>query len=90
VNGLDVAALRAELRLSRSMLARFVGVSDATVVRWERKGAQPRGLVLLLLGTLARATAAAGAATTRRIVKDGVGALGPAWLRLFNAAAPGG
>jgi transcriptional regulator with XRE-family HTH domain len=43
--------LRTQLGLSRSELARFLGVSEATVVRWEadQTVSEPRGLQAVLL-----------------------------------------
>jgi transcriptional regulator with XRE-family HTH domain len=87
VNGSRVAELRGDLRLSRSALARFLGVSDATVIRWEKDGGKPRGIVLLVLQAVERCATAQGFDATRRIVLDGQGSRGPALARLFEGAA---
>jgi DNA-binding transcriptional regulator YiaG len=49
--GTKIKEMRKNLRLSRAELARFLGVSDATVVRWEANDAisEPRGLQMVLL-----------------------------------------
>lgn len=51
---MHVRALREHLHLSRAELARFLGVSEATVVRWEsdRAASEPRGLQAVLLRAL--------------------------------------
>ncbi len=51
MRGPKIKEMRKNLRLSRSELARFLGVSDATVVRWEADDAisEPRGLQMVLL-----------------------------------------
>jgi DNA-binding transcriptional regulator YiaG len=43
--GVDVRALRKMLGLSRSEFGRFLGVSEATIVRWESDDAvtEPKG-----------------------------------------------
>jgi transcriptional regulator with XRE-family HTH domain len=55
----DIHGLRKRLGLSRTELARFVGVSEATVVRWESDEpvSEPRGLQAVLLRALADAAA---------------------------------
>jgi len=54
VMGNSIRQLRAKLGLSRAHLARFLGVSEATVVRWEADAAitEPKGLQAVLLQTL--------------------------------------
>ena len=54
----DIRKLRVRLGLSRSEFARFVGVSDATVVRWESDGVitEPRGVQAVILAALADAS----------------------------------
>jgi DNA-binding transcriptional regulator YiaG len=54
VTGNSIRQLRLDLGLSRAHLARFLGVSEATVVRWESQAAitEPRGLQAVLLRTL--------------------------------------
>lgn len=46
--------LRFNLGLSRSEFARFLGVSEATVVRWEsdHSASEPKGLQAILLSAL--------------------------------------
>ena len=53
----DLSGLRRELGLSRSDYARFLGVSDATIVRWEAKDpcSEPKGLQAVLLHAIADA-----------------------------------
>jgi transcriptional regulator with XRE-family HTH domain len=53
----DIQAFRTKLGLSRSELSRFLGVSEATIVRWESSNAmsQPKGIQALLLATLSDA-----------------------------------
>lgn len=55
----DIHELRRRLKLSRAELARFLGVSEATVVRWESDHgiSEPRGLQAVLLKVLADAAA---------------------------------
>jgi len=54
VTGNGIRQLRVKLGLSRAHLARFLGVSEATVVRWEADAAvtEPKGLQAVLLQTL--------------------------------------
>jgi hypothetical protein len=85
---LDLGALRERLRLPRSALSRFLGVSEASLGRWEKKGARgPRGLTLLVLDQMSRASRHVGVGEVRRIVLDRDIPLGLALLRLFDAAA---
>lgn len=51
---LKIRRLRSNLELSRSEVARFLGVSEATVVRWEsdQSMSEPKGLQALLLSAL--------------------------------------
>jgi len=53
----DIRRLRTSLALSRAEFARFLGVSEATVFRWESDAAttEPRGLQAVLLRALADA-----------------------------------
>ena len=53
----DIHGLRKALGLSRSELARFLGVSEATVVRWEstERATEPKGLQAVLLRAIADA-----------------------------------
>jgi transcriptional regulator with XRE-family HTH domain len=54
----DVRTLRAKLRVSRAELARYLGVSEATVTRWEATDdpSEPKGLQAVLLRALLDAT----------------------------------
>ena len=49
--------MRKHLGLSRSELARFLGVSEATVVRWESEddASEPKGLQAVLLQAISDA-----------------------------------
>lgn len=53
----DISAMRAQLGVSRTEFARFLGVSEATVVRWEsdRSSSEPRGLQAILIRALSDA-----------------------------------
>ena len=64
----DILGLRKRLGLSRAELARFLGVSEATVVRWESDEAvsEPKGLQAVLLRVLADA---AGSHAPREIAR---------------------
>jgi transcriptional regulator with XRE-family HTH domain len=55
----EIARLRKGLGLSRAEFARFLGVSEATIVRWESKEAltEPRGLQAVLLRAIVDAMA---------------------------------
>ncbi len=55
----EIVTLRKNLGLSRAEFARFLGVSEATVVRWESKEAvtEPRGLQAVLLKAIGDAMA---------------------------------
>ena len=68
----QVRQLRAALRLSRAELARFLGVSGPTVVRWEsqRSMTEPRGLQAVLLRVLADAAAVKPRQEVARIVRS--------------------
>ena len=52
-----VRELRQELAISRAVFARFLGVSEATIARWESSDttSEPRGLSAVLLHCLADA-----------------------------------
>lgn len=51
---IDIRLLRTGLGLSRADLARFLGVSEATLIRWEADVAvsRPRGLPAVMLKAL--------------------------------------
>ncbi len=68
----DILALRKRLGVSRSEFARFLGVSEATIVRWESKKAvtEPKGLQALLLRVIADATTARPANEIARLVRS--------------------
>ena len=54
---LRIRELRELLNLSRVELARFLGVSEATVIRWESDGSitEPKGLQAVLINELRQA-----------------------------------
>lgn len=82
-----IAQLRERLRLSRASLARFLGVSEMTVVRWENgTDSSPRGLQLVVLQALESASERHGADTVGRLVKDSSADLGDAIHRLLGLA----
>jgi transcriptional regulator with XRE-family HTH domain len=68
----DVVDLRKSLRLSRAEFSRFLGVSEATVVRWESKDSvtEPRGLQAVLLGAISDAVATHSAQEVTRLVRS--------------------
>ena len=85
----EIARLRARLKLSRAALARFLGVTEMTVIRWESGDhSSPRGLQLLLLQALDRARARADDETLGRLVNEAAVAPGPAMQRLMTLAHP--
>ena len=85
----DVLALRKSLRLSRAEFARFLGVSEATVVRWESKDSitEPKGLQAVLLRAIADAVAAHSAEEITRLVRSSGLDHRSALQRLLSAAA---
>ena len=68
----NVRGMREALGLSRSELARFLGVSEATVVRWESSEAvsEPRGLQAVLLQAIHDAATAQPAIAVARTVRQ--------------------
>lgn len=52
----DVKRLRARFNWTQERMAREIGVSYATINRWENGRAIPRGLSILALERLARAS----------------------------------
>jgi DNA-binding XRE family transcriptional regulator len=68
----QIRQLRQKLALSRAHLARFLGVSEATVVRWESDAGvtEPKGLQSVLLRTLADAANAQPPAQVGRTVRS--------------------
>lgn len=68
----DVRALRKLLGLSRSELSRFLGVSDATIVRWESNDpvSEPHGLQAVLLRAICDAMEQQSARDVARVVRS--------------------
>jgi DNA-binding transcriptional regulator YiaG len=68
----NVSALRKSLRLSRAEFARFLGVSEATVVRWESKDSvtEPKGLQAVLLRAIADAVTTRSPEQITRLVRS--------------------
>jgi len=64
--------LRHDLGLSRAELARFLGMSEATVVRWESDHAmsEPKGLQAVLLQALIESAATHDPAEVARIIRS--------------------
>lgn len=69
---MDSRELRETLGLSRAVFARFLGVSEATIARWESEDAtsEPRGLSAVLLHCMADACRNRPAAEVARIVRS--------------------
>ena len=67
----SVKRLRATLGVSRAEFSRFLGVSEATVFRWEsdKTSSDPRGLQALLLQSLEDALASQSSSAVARIVR---------------------
>jgi DNA-binding XRE family transcriptional regulator len=83
----ELRSLRDSLHLSRAALARFLGVAEITILRWEQGAdTSPKGLVLTVLRALQAATLAAGPATVARLVQDGAQDQVEALHRLFELA----
>ena len=53
-DSLDVAAIRAKSGLSQPAFARSMGVSPATLRRWEEKGRAPEGSPRVMLAMVSR------------------------------------
>lgn len=68
----DVSALRRKLGMSRTWLARCIGVPVGTLRHWERGDRKPRGAALVLLNLLARNSQA----TLRALAPRGFGPRG--------------
>jgi DNA-binding XRE family transcriptional regulator len=66
-----VASLRQQLRLSRAEFARFLGVSEATIVRWEVKDSvsEPKGLQAVLIRAIRDALATESAVEVARVIR---------------------
>ena len=67
----NIAVLRQQLRLSRSEFARFLGVSEATIVRWEVKDSvsEPKGLQAVLIRAIRDAMATESAPEVARVIR---------------------
>ena len=67
----NIAVLRQQLRLSRSEFARFLGVSEATIVRWEVKDSvsEPKGLQAVLIRAIRDAMATESPAEVARVIR---------------------
>lgn len=84
-----ISRLRSRLKLSRAALARLLGVTEMTIIRWESgEQSSPRGLQLLLLQALERARERADDETLGRLVNEATVAPGPAIQRLLTLAHP--
>lgn len=85
----DVGELRLALGLSRSEFSRFLGVSEATVVRWESspRASQPRGLQAVLLNALADALSRRSRDYVADVVRAGSRDHRQALKALLDAAA---
>jgi transcriptional regulator with XRE-family HTH domain len=84
-----ISRLRSRLKLSRAALARFLGVTEMTIIRWESgEQSSPHGLQLLLLQSLERARERADDETLGRLVNEAAVAPGPAIQRLLTLAHP--
>lgn len=72
MRAVEVRMLRFRLRLSRSELSRFLGVSEATVVRWESDSTvtEPKGLQAVLLRALEDASRERGFSDVARVVRS--------------------
>lgn len=82
-----ITELRSRLNLSRANLARFLGVAEMTIVRWENgSDSSPRGLPLVVLQALDAACRLHGADAIGRLVKDSTADLGDALRRLLDLA----
>lgn len=83
----QITRLRERLRLSRANLARFLGIAEMTVVRWENgSDSSPRGLQLVVLQALDAAAGRHSADVVGRLVRDGAADLGEALRKLFELA----
>jgi transcriptional regulator with XRE-family HTH domain len=68
----QVRSLRSDLGVSRADLARFVGVSQITVIRWESGGgSSPRGVSLVLLVAIQQAFARTTRQALSHLVRTG-------------------
>jgi transcriptional regulator with XRE-family HTH domain len=69
---IEVRHLRSTLALSRSEFSRFLGVSEATVVRWESEEAisEPKGIQAVLLRAMADALLSHPPQNVARLVRS--------------------
>jgi transcriptional regulator with XRE-family HTH domain len=69
---MEIRTLRKSLGLSRAEFARFLGVSEVTVARWEstENVSEPKGLQAVLLRALADAAAAHSTGHVARLVRS--------------------
>jgi transcriptional regulator with XRE-family HTH domain len=67
----DLGTLRKQLRLSRSEFSRFLGVSEATIVRWESKDgvSEPKGLQAVLIRAINDAMATSSSVEVARLIR---------------------
>lgn len=81
----ELHALRVSLRLSRAALARFLGVAEITILRWEQgTDTSPKGLILTVLRTLQAARDVAGPEVTAALVHEGMTDQARALRKLFE------
>lgn len=68
----NVRSLRKSLGLSRCELSRFLGVSEATIVRWESNEpmSEPRGIQAVLLRAIHDAMAHHSSSDVARVVRS--------------------
>lgn len=66
----EVTDLRKSLKVSRAVLARFLGVSEMTVIRWEKAAQVPQGLPLLTLYALSKAIQRSTVVQVRGYVRE--------------------
>ena len=83
----NIAVLRQQLHLSRSEFARFLGVSEATIVRWEVKDgvSEPKGLQAVLIRAIRDAMTSESPSEVARLIR-GCGLDHRAALRRLLAA----
>jgi len=88
MQSLQIARLRSELGISRADMARFVGVSEATVVRWESRKdpSEPHGLQAVLLRAIADAASGHPVKDIARMVRLSGASHADAMITLLDAA----
>jgi DNA-binding XRE family transcriptional regulator len=83
----ELQVLRDKLGLSRAALARFLGVAEMTVVRWESGDATtPKGLVLTVLTAVHIALENHGGTAVTRIIRESAVDHGRGLRALFELA----